>query len=117
MMMMVVVAMITSRYSEATTLGIRVQSSSVFAPEMGRVIYSIRILLLSPGEEGAVDAATRGFHTAQLHSRHWIVTSPDGQQEHVKGDGVVGKYPLLREGGFRDDEQSRGAGPALRMNR
>jgi uncharacterized protein affecting Mg2+/Co2+ transport len=32
----------------------------------------------------------------------------NGEIEHVNGSGVVGKYPLLREGGsYRDDEQDR----------
>lgn len=30
-----------------------------------------------------------------------------GQVKHVNGTGVIGKYPVLREGGYRDDMQGR----------
>ena len=26
--------------------------------------------------------------------------------DHVRGEGVVGRFPVLRDGGFRDDQQS-----------
>ncbi len=32
----------------------------------------------------------------QLMTRHWIITDGFNQTEHVVGDGVVGKQPLLR---------------------
>ena len=48
----------------------------------------------------------RGFETAQLRSRHWRIQRR-GETDAVHGDGVVGKFPLLREGGWRDDEQVR----------
>jgi hypothetical protein len=38
------------------TRGIRVTASAVFAPERGTYVYSIRLLLLSPGEEGYMSA-------------------------------------------------------------
>eukprot|EP00316_Scyphosphaera_apsteinii_P004461 CAMPEP_0119342840 /NCGR_PEP_ID=MMETSP1333-20130426/105563_1 /TAXON_ID=418940 /ORGANISM="Scyphosphaera apsteinii, Strain RCC1455" /LENGTH=489 /DNA_ID=CAMNT_0007355135 /DNA_START=413 /DNA_END=1882 /DNA_ORIENTATION=+ len=97
-------------HSVAVSRGIRVDASAVYAPESGRMIYSIRLTLLAAGEPEAMSVAERGFDTAQLHSRHWIITDLSGHEEHVRGDGVVGKYPLLREGGYRDDQQNRGAG-------
>jgi len=95
------------QHSVAVTNGIRVTASAVFSVEQRSpaMIYSIRIALLLPGEEGYLTRAERGFETAQLHSRHWIITDATGRQEHVRGDGVVGKYPLLKEGGWRDDQQ------------
>ena len=39
-----------------------------------------------------------GPKTVQLLSRHWIITDADGKEEHVRGPGVVGKTPILREG-------------------
>src|SRR5688500_18959849 len=37
-----------------------------------------------------------GTVTAQLVSRHWIITDADNQVQEVKGDGVVGEQPRLR---------------------
>ena len=39
-----------------------------------------------------------GPETVQLLSRHWIITDADGREEHVRGPGVVGKTPILKEG-------------------
>jgi uncharacterized protein affecting Mg2+/Co2+ transport len=50
--------------------------------------------------------AERGFETCQLLSRHWAITSPRGQVQHVRGEGVVGQFPLLREGAYRADQQT-----------
>ena len=69
-------------------------------------VYSIRIALLREGEEGALSAAERGFETAQLNTRHWIITRRDGEVEQVDGAGVVGRFPLFREGGWREDRQT-----------
>ena len=33
--------------------------------------------------------------TVQLLRRHWIITNGFGEVEHVKGDGVIGKQPIL----------------------
>ncbi|QSN60928.1 MULTISPECIES: Co2+/Mg2+ efflux protein ApaG [unclassified Caballeronia] len=39
-----------------------------------------------------------GQVTAQLISRHWIITDSDNQVQEVKGLGVVGQQPLLAPG-------------------
>ncbi len=39
-----------------------------------------------------------GDVTAQLLSRHWIITDAEGQVEEVRGPGVVGEQPVLRPG-------------------
>jgi len=39
-----------------------------------------------------------GNATAQLISRHWIITDAEHQVQEVKGEGVVGQQPLLRPG-------------------
>ena len=39
-----------------------------------------------------------GNVSAQLISRHWIITDARGQVQEVKGLGVVGAQPLLRPG-------------------
>jgi ApaG protein len=39
-----------------------------------------------------------GSATAQLISRHWIITDAQGQVQEVRGLGVVGAQPVLRPG-------------------
>lgn len=39
-----------------------------------------------------------GSASAQLISRHWIITDSRGQVQEVRGLGVVGAQPLLRPG-------------------
>lgn len=40
-----------------------------------------------------------GSETAQLISRHWIITDADGEVQEVNGPGVVGQQPVLPPGG------------------
>lgn len=39
-----------------------------------------------------------GSITAQLISRHWIITDAEAHVQEVRGLGVVGQQPLLRPG-------------------
>ncbi len=39
-----------------------------------------------------------GSVTAQLRSRHWIITDGRGKVQEVRGEGVVGKQPRLSPG-------------------
>ena len=52
----------------------------------------------------------RGFETCQLRTRHWRITDARGRVERVDGASVIGKFPLLRDGGWRDDSQDRYGG-------
>ena len=78
--------------SEATTRGIRVRVISSYLPER------------SEPEQGQwffvydVEIANVGTESAQLISRHWIITDANGEVQEVKGPGVVGKQPILRPG-------------------
>lgn len=45
-----------------------------------------------------IEIANLGATSAQLLSRHWIITDADGKREEVKGPGVVGEQPILRPG-------------------
>lgn len=74
------------------THGIKVEVESRFVPERSSVAeqqyffaYRIRI-----SNEGAT--------TAQLVSRHWIITNADGEVQEVRGPGVVGEQPVLAPG-------------------
>jgi uncharacterized protein affecting Mg2+/Co2+ transport len=90
--------------SRTVTRGIEVIGSAVYARE-GRdqfgFIYCIRIRLLEEGEEGYQSASERGFTICQLQSRHWRITDDStGQTSPVDGQGVIGMYPILREGDY-----------------
>ncbi len=78
--------------SEAVTRGIRVQVTSQYVPERSDpanrewfFIYRVRV-------------ANEGSETAQLVSRHWVITDADGDVEEVRGPGVVGEQPILAPG-------------------
>ncbi len=43
-----------------------------------------------------VTITNTGNIAAQLISRHWIVTEANGEQQEIKGLGVVGEQPLLK---------------------
>jgi ApaG protein len=45
-----------------------------------------------------IEIANLGVVSAQLVSRHWIITDGEGRREEVKGPGVVGEQPILRPG-------------------
>jgi ApaG protein len=45
-----------------------------------------------------VTISNKGRGEAQLLSRHWIITDADGNQQEVRGEGVVGKQPILAPG-------------------
>lgn len=42
-----------------------------------------------------VTITNTGNIAAQLISRHWVIVEADGQQQEVRGLGVVGDQPLL----------------------
>lgn len=57
----------------------------------------------NPDEQHYVFAYTvtirnTGERTAQLISRHWIITDGNNDVEEVRGDGVVGEQPVLQPG-------------------
>ena len=75
------------------TRGIRVQVKSVFVPERSapreqHYFFAYHVRISNEGDE-----------TAQLLSRHWIVTNADGDVQEVRGPGVVGETPILEPGG------------------
>ena len=78
--------------STTVTQGIRIEVQSKFDPERSQpaqkrwfFVYSIRI-------------TNEGNETAQLMSRHWIITDGDGKVEQVRGPGVIGEQPILTPG-------------------
>ena len=78
--------------SDTTTNGIRIQVKTQFLPDRS-----------SPGDDQYVFAyhikiSNLGREVAQLISRHWIITTADGETEEVQGAGVVGEQPVLSPG-------------------
>jgi ApaG protein len=78
--------------SNAITNGIRVTVSSAYvagqsAPKARRYVFAYTVRISNEGSE-----------TAQLRSRHWIITDGNGKIEQVRGPGVVGEQPTLRPG-------------------
>ena len=78
--------------SSALTRGIRVLVKSFYlaersAPGSGQYAFAYTVRIQNEGPE-----------SAQLRSRHWIITDGDGKVQEVRGEGVVGAQPLLRPG-------------------
>ena len=78
--------------SDTTTNGIRVQVTSQFLPDRSspreqQFLFSYHITVSNVGPQ-----------TAQLVSRHWVITNADGEEQDVTGPGVVGKQPVLEPG-------------------
>jgi len=74
------------------TEGIRVRVQSLYLPDQS-----------SPRDDRYVFAYTitisnESARTAQLRTRHWIITDARGEIEEVRGDGVVGEQPRLAPG-------------------
>ena len=80
------------RTSDTTTDGIRIQVKSFYladrsAPREGQFYFAYTIRITNVGVE-----------TAQLLMRHWIITDAEGEVQEVRGEGVVGKQPVLEPG-------------------
>jgi ApaG protein len=78
--------------STAMTEGIRVQVQSQYiaeqsSPRDDRYVFAYTITISNEGDR-----------TAQLRTRHWIITDARGVVEEVRGDGVVGEQPRLGPG-------------------
>ncbi len=78
--------------STVVTRGIRVTVRAQYLPERSSpsggqfaFAYTVRI-------------ANEGERTAQLQSRHWIITDGEGKIQEVRGEGVVGEKPVLKPG-------------------
>ncbi len=78
--------------SSTTTSGIRITLKPAYwpersSPEVGQFAFMY-----------TVEIANVGTESAQLRSRHWIITDANGKVEEVRGLGVVGKQPRLSPG-------------------
>lgn len=78
--------------SVTTTQGIRISVRPNYWPERSSPESSNYAFMYT------VEIANVGADTAQLRSRHWVITDANGKIEEVRGDGVVGKQPRLGPG-------------------
>jgi len=68
-----------------TTTTVYVESES--SPEQHRYFFAYKIFIKNTGSS-----------SAQLISRHWIITDALGHSEEVRGPGVVGLQPKIAVG-------------------
>jgi len=78
--------------TDSSKYQITVQAVSHYLPEQsdeadGRYVFAYTITITNTGEA-----------TAQLISRHWIITDANEQVQEVRGMGVVGEQPTLEPG-------------------
>ncbi|CAA7402272.1 unnamed protein product [Spirodela intermedia] len=76
-------------FSDATTLGVRVQVRSVYIegrsqPLKGQYLFAYRIRITNNSQR-----------PVQLLRRHWIITDENGRTENVWGIGVIGEQPVI----------------------
>jgi ApaG protein len=55
--------------------------------DKGQYFWSYTIVITNSGTE-----------TVQLRTRHWIVTDAGGRKQVFRGEGVIGKQPVLAPG-------------------
>ena len=78
--------------SNSITQGIRVTVRAVYVPEQSaprahRYVFAYTVRIANEGSE-----------SAQLRTRHWVITDANNKIEEVRGPGVVGQQPFLRPG-------------------
>ena len=56
-------------------------------PSRDQYVFAYRIKVINTGTV-----------SAQLISRHWIITDGEHRVQEVKGDGVIGQQPVLKPG-------------------
>ncbi len=78
--------------SSTVTQGIRVNVQCRYlmersAPSDDQYAFAYTVQIINEGES-----------TAQLRSRHWVITDGDGIEQEVRGEGVIGAQPTLAPG-------------------
>ncbi len=78
--------------SDTTTRGIPILAKPQYLPGRSRpeakeYVFSYQITITNVGNR-----------SAKLLSRHWVISSSTGEEQHVRGDGVVGQQPRLEPG-------------------
>lgn len=78
--------------AESKKYDIQVNVRTVYIPEQSdpdaeRYVFAYTVTI-----------ANEGTASAQLISRHWVITDAENQVQEVRGLGVVGEQPFLRPG-------------------
>lgn len=77
---------------DQTTHEIKVSVEPIYldeqsSPEEHHFVWAYKVRIENLGRE-----------TVQLHSRYWHITDANGRVQEVRGEGVVGKQPVLHPG-------------------
>ena len=56
-------------------------------PEQNYYVFAYTITIQNQGQQ-----------SAQLLTRHWVITDSNQKVQEVRGDGVIGEQPLLKPG-------------------
>lgn len=78
--------------SETVTRGIKIHVEPEYDPHRSQPTEGLWFYLYT------VTIKNEGTETAQLLSRHWVITDEASQVEEVRGPGVVGEQPVLAPG-------------------
>ncbi len=75
--------------SETVTDGVRIIVEPEYlagesAPDNNRYIYSYKVIVANESEQ-----------QIQILSRNWVIIDANGKRNEVRGEGVVGKQPIL----------------------
>jgi len=77
--------MATEKKHEITVITRTIYVPEQSEPDGGRYVFAYTITIKNTGSV-----------TAQLISRHWVITDANNQVQEVRGLGVVGEQPLLK---------------------
>ena len=82
----------TTKSLNANTPNIQIQATPEYVagesqPDLSHYFFAYHIQILNLGSK-----------PAQLISRHWKITNGNGAIHEVKGEGVIGKQPILLPG-------------------
>ena len=96
---------------EAKKYSVAVTAHSTYLPDQSdeeedRYVFAYTIRITNNGSV-----------TAQVMSRHWIITDADNQVQEVRGMGVVGEQPVPKPGDtFEYSRTARASKPASRSS-
>ena len=78
--------------SSYTTKGVSISVEPEFVPQKSNPMDHEWLFVYH------VEIKNEGEESVQLLARHWVITDGDGNEQHVRGEGVVGETPVLQKG-------------------